>query len=91
VIGEYDKRSGDILTDLYQIFDCPIIRRKIKAAEIIKYAVHLILATKISCANEFSRICEKINIDRYKVMKGVDLDFRFNPKFLNTARATKYL
>jgi len=82
VIGEYDKRSGDKLYDLYQIYDCPKIRCEIKAAELIKYTANSLLATKISFANEISRICEKFNIDVYEVMEGVGLDFRINPRFL---------
>jgi len=59
------------------------MRCDIKAAELIKYASNSLLATKITFANEFSRICEKFNVDVYEVMKGVGLDFRINPRFLN--------
>jgi len=83
VIGQYDKKSGDIIEHIYKGYDCPIIRCEIKAAELIKYAANSLLATKITFANEFSRICEKFNIDVYEVMKGVGLDFRINPMFLN--------
>ena len=41
------------------------------------------LATKISFVNEFSRVCEKFNVDVYEVMSGVGLDFRFNLQFLD--------
>ncbi|UCG68471.1 MAG: UDP-glucose/GDP-mannose dehydrogenase family protein, partial [Thermoplasmata archaeon] len=82
VIGEHDKKSGDTLEKIYQSFKCQKIRCDIKAAEIIKYASNSLLATKISFANEFSRICEKLNVDVYEVMEGVGLDFRINPQFL---------
>ena len=59
------------------------MRCEIRAAELIKYAANSLLATKITLANEFSRISEKFNIDVYEVMKGVGLDFRINPLFLN--------
>jgi UDPglucose 6-dehydrogenase len=83
VIGQYDKKSGDVIEHIYKGYDVPIIRCEIKAAELIKYAANSLLATKITFANEFSRICEKFNIDVYEVMKGVGLDFRINPMFLN--------
>jgi UDPglucose 6-dehydrogenase len=83
VIGEYDERSGDVLEHIYSGYDCPKMRCEIKAAELIKYAANSLLATKITLANEFSRISEKFNIDVYDVMKGVGLDFRINPMFLN--------
>jgi len=83
VIGQYDKKSGDALERLYSDHDCVKIRCDIKAAELIKYAANSLLATKISFANEFSRICERFNVDVYEVMKGVGLDFRINPRFLD--------
>lgn len=83
VIGEYDKRSGDVLENIYKDYNCPKMRCEIRAAELIKYAANSLLATKITLANEFSRISEKFNIDVYEVMKGVGLDFRINPLFLN--------
>jgi len=83
VIGEYDGRSGDVVEGLYSVYDCPKIRCDIRAAELIKYAANSLLATKISFANEFSRICERFNIDVYEVMRGVGLDFRINPRFLD--------
>lgn len=83
VIGHCDKKSGDTLEYIYRDFACQKIRCDIKAAELIKYAANSFLATKISYANEFARICEKFNIDVYEVMKGVGLDFRISPQFLN--------
>jgi len=83
VIGQFDKRSGDVLQHIYGSYDCQKMRCEIKAAELIKYAANSLLAIKISFANEFSRISEKFNIDVYEVMKGVGLDFRINPMFLN--------
>jgi len=83
VIGEYDGRSGDVLEEIYGEYDCPKMRCDIKAAELIKYAANSLLATKVSFANEFSRICEEFNIDVYEVMRGVGFDFRINPRFLN--------
>jgi UDPglucose 6-dehydrogenase len=83
VIGEYDTRSGDFLELVFQDYDCPKMRCSIKSAELIKYASNSLLATKISFANEFSRICEKFGVDVYEVMRGVGMDFRINPRFLN--------
>jgi UDPglucose 6-dehydrogenase len=83
IIGEYDKKSGDILEPLFTDFNCPIMRCEIKAAELIKYAANSLLATKISFANEFARVCEKFNVDVYEVMKGIGFDYRINPRFLN--------
>ena len=83
VIGEYDKKSGDILYELYKDFSSPILRVDLKTAEMIKYASNAFLATKISFINEIGNICKKLGIDVYKVAKAIGLDSRISPKFLN--------
>ncbi|GAH63657.1 unnamed protein product [marine sediment metagenome] len=52
VIGELDKRSGDLLERLYTPFKAPIIRTDLETAEMIKYVANCFLATKISYFNE---------------------------------------
>jgi UDPglucose 6-dehydrogenase len=49
----------------------------------IKYAANAFLATKISFANEFANLCETFGVDVYEVMRGIGLDSRINPEFLN--------
>ncbi len=83
VIGSFDKKSLDMVRQLYRGTDAPIIECGLKTAEMIKYASNSLLATKISFSNEIGNICKKLNIDTYKVMEGVGLDTRINPKFLN--------
>ena len=83
VIGELDKRSGDILEKLYKPLNAPILRTSIKVAEMIKYASNAFLAMKISFANEIAILCEKLGIDVYDVTKGVGMDHRISPHFLN--------
>jgi UDPglucose 6-dehydrogenase len=83
VIGEYDARSGDVLDRLYAGFACPKLRCDLTAAELMKYAANAFLATKISFANEFARIAEAFHVDVYEVMRGVGLDDRINPRFLD--------
>lgn len=82
VIGEYHKKSGDILMRLYANFRCRKLRTDLTTAEMIKYASNAFLAMKISYSNEFANICEMHGIDVYEVMKGVGMDTRINPLFL---------
>jgi UDPglucose 6-dehydrogenase len=84
VIGELDKRSGDVLMALYRDLNdtIPRLRVDIRTAEMIKYASNSLLATKIAFANEMATICETFGIDVYEVMAGVGLDYRINPEFL---------
>jgi nucleotide sugar dehydrogenase len=87
IIGEYDERSGQHLADLLEGFygpGTPILRMSLESAEMVKYASNTFLAMKISYANEMARICERVpGVDVSKVMAGVGLDERINPKFLN--------
>jgi len=88
VIGSYDKRSGDILEDLYRDFYSPqlppIIRTSLSTAELIKYASNAMLATKISFINTIANICEKIpGADVKEVAAAIGLDKRIGPHFLD--------
>jgi UDPglucose 6-dehydrogenase len=88
VIGEYDKRSGDVLASLYRNFygkkSPPVIRTNLSTAELIKYTNNAFLATKISFINTIANICEKIpRADVKTVAEAVGLDRRIGPSFLN--------
>jgi len=88
VIGEHDKKSGDILETLYRDFyeeKIPsIIRTNLPTAELIKYASNAFLAAKISFINTIANICEKTpDVDVTTVAKAMGLDKRISPHFLN--------
>jgi UDPglucose 6-dehydrogenase len=83
VIGSFDKRAGDLFELLYDGLEAPRVRTGLTAAEMIKYTSNAFLATKISFSNEIGNICKRLGIDVYEVMKGVGLDHRINPYFLN--------
>ena len=83
IIGEYDKRSGDTLANLYKDFSAPIVRTDLGTAEMIKLASNTFLATKVSFINEIGNICKQLNIDVYEVAKGMGSDDRIGSKFLS--------
>lgn len=83
IIGEYDARSGDMLYELYQSFNAPILRTNLRTAEMIKLVSNAFLATKISFINEVGNICKQLGIDTYEVAKGMGFDDRIGSKFLN--------
>lgn len=87
IIGEFDKRSGERLIELYRVFygePMPrIFRTSIENAELIKYANNAFLAMKVSFINMLSWICGKIpnaNIDDVAI--GIGLDKRIGMHFL---------
>ena len=89
IIGEFDKKSGDILQEFYESFygdhlkKAPILRMNLESAELVKYGNNCLLATKISYANEFANLAELVpGVDVVQVMKGVGLDYRICERFL---------
>lgn len=87
VIGEHDKKSGDLLEELYRDFHeggvPPIIRTNPPTAELIKYVNNSFLGTKISFINTMANICEKIaGVDVRNVAEAIGKDHRISPYFL---------
>jgi len=79
VVGELDKRSGDVMAELYKPFLTTLIRTNIRTAELTKYAMNALLATLISFSNEIADICEQLNdVDVQNVMAGVHADRRLS-------------
>jgi len=69
IIGEYDKRSGDLLSTLYENIDAPLIRVDVKVAEMIKYVNNAFHALKVAFANEIGTLCKIMGVDSHKVME----------------------
>lgn len=76
VIGELDRKSGDLLETLYSPFGCRILRTDLDTAEVVKYVSNAFLASKISFFNETYLICEKLGVDPEFVSEAVSLDPR---------------
>jgi UDPglucose 6-dehydrogenase len=76
VIGELDKRSGDLLKMLYTPFKSRIFRTDLDTAETIKYVANTFLATKISFFNEMYTICRRFGLDPHFISEVVALDPR---------------
>jgi GDP-mannose 6-dehydrogenase len=68
VIGQMDKKSGDIVEKLYRSIHAPLFRTTVRTAEIIKYTCNSFHALKIGFANEIGNICKIFNIDSHEVM-----------------------
>jgi UDPglucose 6-dehydrogenase len=83
VIGSSDPRAVNRVVEVYQDIRAPVIITSLTAAEMIKYTSNAFLATKISFSNEIGNICKNLSIDVYDVMKGVGIDPRIGPLFLN--------
>ena len=68
---------------LYEPFGAPVVRTDVASAEMIKLASNAFLATKISFINEIANVSEELGADVKEVARGMGLDERIGPKFLN--------
>jgi UDPglucose 6-dehydrogenase len=83
VIGEFDKRSGDILENIYKAFSSQIVRIDINTAEFMKYVHNCFNATKISFSNEMWRLGQKLGIDANLALQlaSSSAEGYWNPKY----------
>jgi UDPglucose 6-dehydrogenase len=82
VIGDDGDWAGEAVVRLYEPFAAPLVRTDIASAEMIKLAANAFLATKISFINEIANVCEEVGADVVEVARGMGLDARIGPKFL---------
>jgi UDPglucose 6-dehydrogenase len=85
IIGTRDKKTAEILTELYEPFvrtGNPIIIMDEKSAELTKYAANSFLATKITFMNDMANLCESVGADIEWIRKGIGSDPRIGKNFL---------
>src|SRR5438067_967706 len=84
VLGGTDPEAIERVASLYRDLqpEPSIIKTDIFSAEMIKYASNAFLATKISFINEIASICERLGADVKEVARGMGLDQRISPEFL---------
>ncbi len=82
VIGAPTQQVAMTLLELYAPLERPMIITDVPSAEMIKYASNAFLAAKISFINAIANVCELAGADVTQVMKGLGLDPRIGPAFL---------
>jgi UDPglucose 6-dehydrogenase len=82
VVGDNGDWAGEAVIELYSPLQAPVVRTDVASAEMIKLAANAFLATKISFINEIANVCEETGADVIEVARGVGLDDRIGPKFL---------
>jgi UDPglucose 6-dehydrogenase len=61
----------------------PLVSTDLASAELIKYAANAFLALKISFINEIGLLSERVGANISEVARGIGLDSRIGPRFLN--------
>ncbi|MEI5907341.1 UDP-glucose/GDP-mannose dehydrogenase family protein [Bacillus spongiae] len=82
VVGCETEKARRKMEELYKDFNSPILFTTLEDAEMIKYAANSFLATKISFMNELARLCDKVGANINQVAKGMGMDSRIGPQFL---------
>lgn len=86
LIGESDKKTGDILETFYNRFcinNPPITRMNLVNAEITKLSLNTFITAKISYANMIAGLCEVIpEADANEVLKTIGQDKRVGSLYL---------
>jgi UDPglucose 6-dehydrogenase len=83
VVGDDGDWAGDAVVALYEPLGAPLVRTDISSAEMVKLASNAFLSTKISFINEIANVCETVGADVGEVARGMGLDERIGPYFLN--------
>jgi UDPglucose 6-dehydrogenase len=78
-----DDWAADAVEAVYASLGAPTVRTDLSSAEMIKLASNAYLATKISFINEIANVCDEVGADVTEVARGMGLDPRIGPKFLN--------
>jgi UDPglucose 6-dehydrogenase len=82
VVGGEGDWAQEAVVKLYEPLDAPLLCTDVASAEMIKLAANAFLATKISFINEIANVCEEVGADVVEVARGMGLDDRIGPKFL---------
>ena len=86
------RRGGaDRVAALYAPLGGEMVRTDVASAEMIKLASNAFLATKISFINEIANVSEELGADVREVARGMGLDDRIGPKFLQAGHRLRRL
>lgn len=83
VIGADDEKTALEVLSLYKGITAPHVLCGLSTAESIKYASNSFLALKLSFVNELANLCQAAGSDFGEVARGMALDQRIGPHFLN--------
>ncbi len=74
--------AAEMVAAAYAPLGGELVRTDVASAEMIKLASNAFLATKISFINEIANVCEGVGADVREVARGMGLDQRIGPSFL---------
>lgn len=82
VIGAYDSVEAETVSSLYRGIETTTVVTDPTSAEMIKYASNSYLAARLTFVNTLANVCEAVGADVMDVVRGMGLDHRIGPHFL---------
>ena len=85
VVGASGEKSRELMSRIYQPLaqrGVEIVHTSCEDAELIKYAANAYLAMRIAYINEIADLCEATGGDVQMVARGMGLDHRIGPRYL---------
>jgi UDPglucose 6-dehydrogenase len=82
VVGVESENAKNVMREIYNRFNQPVVVTDRRSAEMIKYASNDFLALKISFVNEIANLCELVGANIEHVTEGMSYDPRIGDKFL---------
>ena len=82
VVGAYDQADAEAVASLYRSLETEIVITDPTSSEMIKYANNAYLAARLTFANALANVCEAVGADVVDVIRGIGLDHRIGPHFL---------
>jgi UDPglucose 6-dehydrogenase len=82
VVGAWDEADALPVAELYRDLDTTVVITDPTSAEMIKYASNAYLAARLTFVNTLANVCEAVGADILDVVRGLGLDHRIGPHFL---------
>jgi len=83
IIGSEKPDAAQIVAELYEKVEAPLLITDPISAETIKYSANAFLVTKLSFINSIAAVCEVVGADITDVIKGIGYDSRIGEKYMN--------
>ena len=83
IIGSENPDAAQIVAELYEKIEAPLLITDPISAETIKYTANAFLVTKLSFINSIAAVCEGVGADITDVIKGIGSDSRIGEKYMS--------
>ena len=82
VVGAFESEDAERVAALYDSLETEVVITDPTSAEMIKYASNSYLAARLTFVNTLANLCEAVGADVIHVIRGMGLDHRIGPHFL---------